>query len=64
MTSEKMVGRKLDNIKNDKNIDFIMNEYSKIVNMASVRSGIIQFFVNSVSIILLLSIILLTFRKK
>ncbi len=64
LTSEKMVGRKLENIKNDKNVDFIRSEYSKIVNMASVRSGIIQFFVNFVSIILILTIMLLTFRKK
>ncbi|GAA0711971.1 membrane protein [Paraclostridium ghonii] len=64
LVSDKMVGRKLDIIKNNENIEFITKEYSNIVNMANVRSSIIQFFINSISIILGLTVILLLIRKK
>ncbi|GKZ04246.1 hypothetical protein [Paraclostridium bifermentans] len=64
LTSNNMVGRELENIKNEDNINFLEKEYSKIVNISDVRSGIIQFFINSTSIVLGLSIVLLIFRKK
>ena len=64
LTSDNMVGRELESIKNEDNINFIEKEYSKIVNISDVRSGIIQFFINSTSIVLGLSIVLLLFRKK
>ncbi|MEN2256737.1 hypothetical protein AAIB48_02800 [Paraclostridium benzoelyticum] len=64
LTSDNMVGRALESIKNEDNINFIEKEYSKIVNISDVRSGIIQFFINSISIVLGLSIVLLLFRKK
>ncbi|WP_250673235.1 hypothetical protein LZ906_005850 [Paraclostridium ghonii] len=64
LVSDKMVGRKLDTIKNNNNLDFISKEYSNIINMASVRSGIIKLFINFISIILGLTVILLLIRKK
>lgn len=64
LKSENMVGRELETIKKDDSREFIEKEYSKIVNISSARSGIIQFFINSVSIILGITIVLLLFRKK
>ncbi|WP_338558238.1 hypothetical protein QJR60_10675 [Paraclostridium sordellii] len=63
LKSENMVGRFLEKIKKSDNIEFISKEYSKIVNISIVRSGIIQFFTNSVAILLAIMIALLAFKK-
>ena len=42
LTSETMVGRSLDKIEKDDNLEFINYEYSKIVSISTVRSNIIN----------------------
>ncbi|MEG2984054.1 MAG: hypothetical protein RR835_05095 [Peptostreptococcaceae bacterium] len=63
LTSEYMVGREVETIKMDDNIGFMTSEYSKIVSISNVRSSIIQFFTNTVSIILVLMVALLALKK-
>jgi hypothetical protein len=63
LSSENMVGRELDTIKMNDNEKFITNEYSKIVSISNVRSNIIHFFINSISIVLVLIIGLLAFKN-
>ena len=63
LKSDKMVGRKLEKVNNNENIKFLEKEYSKIVNISDVRGTIIQFFINFIFIILILSIVFLIFRN-
>nr|WP_284693895.1 hypothetical protein [Paeniclostridium ghonii] len=64
LQSKHMVGKELKNINRDDSREFIEKEYKKIVSISSVRSGVIQFFINSVSIILGITIVLLLFKNK
>ena len=64
LTSETMVGRSLDKIEKDDNLEFINYEYSKIVSISTVRSNIINIFVNTVTILLIVSTILLLLKNK
>lgn len=64
LTSETMVGRALEKIDKNDNLEFISSEYSKIVSISNVRGNIINTFVNFVAIALVISIILLLFKNK
>lgn len=63
LTSEYMVGRELETISMDDNINFMISEYKKIVSISNVRSSIIQLFTNTISVILVLMVALLAFKK-
>lgn len=64
LTSETMVGRSLDKVERQDNLEFIKHEYSKIVSISTVRGNIINVFVNMVVILIVISIILLLFKNK
>ena len=63
LSSKNIVGRPLEKIKMKDNKSFIENEYKKIVSISDVRGNIIHSFINSMSIILILIIGLLVFKK-
>lgn len=49
LKNELMIGRTLNNIKRDDNIDFLSREYEKIVSINNIRSTVVNTFVGIVS---------------
>lgn len=64
ISSDVMVGRSFEKIQRDDNKEFIKDEYSRIVSIGTVRGNIISTFINFVSAILIMGVLLLGLKNK
>ena len=62
LKSDVAVGKSFTTIKNDNNIDFLNNEYQKIVTTSTIRSNVVNFFVVLTVITWIASALLLLFK--
>jgi hypothetical protein len=62
--SDKMIGRSLEKINKDDNIDYLNSEYEKIVSIANIRMYIINTFIGCVALTWLIAIAAMFIRKK
>ena len=64
LKNELMIGRALKNVERDDNIDFLSEEYEKIVSINSIRSTVVNTFVGIVSTSWVIAMLALLFKDK
>lgn len=64
LTNENMVGKSYNLINKTDNIDYLLDEYGKIVSISSIRSTIINGFVGVVSASWIIAMLLVFFKDK
>lgn len=64
LTNENMVGKSYNLINKTDNIDYLLDEYEKIVSISSIRSTIINGFVGVVSASWIIAMLLVFFKDK
>ena len=64
LKNEAMIGRALNSIEKDDNIDFLSGEYKKIVSINNIRSTVVNTFVGIVSTSWVIAMLALLFKDK
>lgn len=64
LKNEAMIGRALNSIEKDNNIDFLSEEYKKIVSINNIRSTVVNTFVGIVSTSWVIAMLALLFKDK
>ena len=64
LKNEVMIGRALNSIEKDNNIDFLSGEYKKIVSINNIRSTVVNTFVGIVSTSWVIAMLALLFKDK
>lgn len=64
LKNEAMIGRALNSIERDDNIDFLTSEYEKIVSINNIRSTVVNTFVGIVSTSWVIAMLALLFKDK
>ncbi len=64
LKNESMIGRALNNVERDDNMDFLSNEYKKIVSINNIRSTVVNTFVGIVSTSWVIAMLALLFKDK
>lgn len=62
--NQEMLGKKIDEVKKEDNINYIKNEYEKITSLSTLRSLVISVFVKLLEIFWILIALLIIFKKK
>ncbi|MDK2563249.1 hypothetical protein QOZ84_06785 [Romboutsia sedimentorum] len=64
LKNDNMVGKKYSLINKEDNVDFILDEYEKIVSISSIRSNVVNVFVGVVSASWVIAMVLLLFKDR